>query len=140
GGNLFLTKLDAWDVRTPAGAVTDTNWHHVAVVCATNSATFYVDGMAKASLTYVGTFTFATPAVVGARPENFANSFLGQVDELSLYNRALTPSEIQDVYAQASTRRCPLPLRIITPLKTQSSPVGRDVTLFVQALGEGDLS
>src|ERR1041384_755425 len=48
---------------------------------------------------------FPHPAI-GARGDNFANSFLGRIDELSIYNRSLLASEIQSIYDAGGSGKC----------------------------------
>src|SRR5262249_43040873 len=55
---------------------------------------------------YGSTFVFASAAAVGARGDNLGNSFLGIVDETSIYNRALSASEIQAIYNAESAGKC----------------------------------
>jgi len=80
-------------------------WHHVAVVRAGTSFTFYVDGV-PAGTSPVGAGLVinggTTGAILGARyngtPSDrfeFAN---GMLDEISIYQRAVTASEIAAVY------------------------------------------
>ena len=56
-------------------------------------------------------FNFDTDIAIGARGDTLANSFLGSIDELSVYNRALSQSEIQGIYNAGSGSKCPAPCR-----------------------------
>ena len=88
-------------------------WHHAAVVRTGASLTFYLDGAAvgtvpvSAGLAITGG---STGAIIGARYNNnpsivfeFAN---GRLDEISIYKRALSASEIQSVHNAGSTGKC----------------------------------
>jgi len=106
-GAISLTKIDVDDVNDDtygAGAhVTDLNWHHVAVTKSGTVVSFYVDGVAyPAPSSYVSTFQFNTPAAIGVRGDlinaNNNDSFAGAIDELAIYNRALSAAEIQSIY------------------------------------------
>ena len=55
---------------------------------------------------YDATFTFATNAAVGARGDTFLNSFHGAVDELTIYDRALSPADIQAIAAAGAAAKC----------------------------------
>jgi hypothetical protein len=106
-GTISLTKIDVNDVNDGAqGArVTDLNWHHVAVTKSGATVSFYIDGVAFPSTNDPVTFQFTTPAAIGVRGDlinaNNGNndSFAGSIDELAIYDRALTPTEIQSIYA-----------------------------------------
>jgi hypothetical protein len=67
---------------------------------------FYVDGSGTTASAYSNTFNFTTVAAVGARGDTLGNSFLGTIDELSLYNRALSGSEIQSIFNAGSGGKC----------------------------------
>ena len=80
-------------------------WHHVAVTRSTTAFTFYFDGVAVGTRPVGAGFALnggSTGAIIGARYNGnpgdrfeFAN---GMLDEISLYNRAVTGSEIAAVY------------------------------------------
>jgi hypothetical protein len=104
-GRLLLTKVDFSDVISPTG-VTDTNWHHVAVTTTNGAVVFYVDGLGSPAGNYNVTYQFNTSVAIGGRADNVGqnnnDSFLGAVDELSVYGLALSAAEIQSIY-QAGT-------------------------------------
>ncbi len=117
-GGLFLTQVGIGSVTTTA-SVTDTNWHHVAVA-ATNSGTvvFYTDGVASpAAGSYNPVYQFTTEAAIGGRADNLNgnnnDSFLGAIDEMSVYNRALAEAEIAAIYNAGPGGKC-VPLAAIT--------------------------
>lgn len=96
-GKLFLTNVGNTGAISNL-TVTDTNWHHVAVTKFGNQVVFYVDGVSETQ-TYTTTFSFTTSAAIGARGDNnVLNAFYGAIDEVSIYNRALSASEIQSIY------------------------------------------
>ena len=108
-GSLFLTRVGI-DAVTIPNLITDTNWHHVALTKAGTNVVFYVDGVSyPAPSSYTSVFNFDTDVAIGARGDNLAGSFLGSIDELSVYNRALSQSEIQAIYNAGSTGKCPAP-------------------------------
>ena len=101
-----LTNIGASAVYSTA-TITDTNFHHVAVTKSGNQVTFYIDGVAGAPVTYNTTFSFTTNAAIGARGDSDArNAFFGSIDELSIYNRALTAAEIQAIVAAGTAGKC----------------------------------
>src|SRR5204863_7349330 len=89
-------------------SITDTNWHHVAVSKSVSSLVFYIDGASETALTYNVTFDFSTSLVIGAVNDTIDGSFLGLIDELSIYNRPLSENEIQSVYNAGGAGKCVL--------------------------------
>jgi hypothetical protein len=97
-GQLFLTKVGTDHVCSTA-AISDTNWHHVAVTKSGTTVVFYLDGTAGAPITYSSVFTFTTNLVVdGGLP--------GLTDEVEFFNRALSASEIQSIFNAGSSGKC----------------------------------
>ena len=96
------------DRTQSAASVTDTNFHHVAVTKSGSSVIFYLDGAASAVPAYNSTFEFSTMAAVGARGDTLQDSFLGVIDEMTIYNRALTPAEIASLAAVGAGGKCPV--------------------------------
>jgi hypothetical protein len=106
-GKLYLTKVGVNNV-TVNTSITDTNWHHVAVTKSGTTVVFYVDGLAyPAAGAYTSIFEFSSnAAAIGARGDSLLNSFHGAIDELSVYNRALTTNEIAAIYAARDLGKC----------------------------------
>jgi hypothetical protein len=105
-GRLLLTKLNVDLVSSTSVAVTDLGFHHVAVTKAGTVVTFSVDGVAETAPSYGSVFDFTTNAAIGARGDDFSASFLGVIDELSVYNRDLTSDEIQAIVAAGNAGKC----------------------------------
>ena len=105
-GNLIFSQEGNFDyVSGPS--ITDTNWHHVAVTKAGSTIVFYLDGVAYTTPPYDVTLTFTGgPPGIGFWGENHDNSFLGAMDELCFYNRALSTNEIQAIYNAGSEGKC----------------------------------
>jgi len=96
-GELGFNKLG--DVAAlPGPFINDTNFHHVALTKTGSEVVFYLDGQAYPMPTYTTTFTFTSAIGFGYRPDNQDNSFLGTLDEIAFFNRALTAAEIQAIY------------------------------------------
>ena len=140
-GNLFLTKVDIDNVTTSV-AITDTTFHHVAVTKSGTAAVFYIDGVSYPAPPYSTTYTFSSPAAIGARGDNLANSFYGTIDEVAVYGRALSAAEIQSIYAAGVSGKCPtnFPPFIITQPANQTATVGANVSIAVTAGGSTPLS
>ncbi|HEV2437589.1 MAG TPA: LamG-like jellyroll fold domain-containing protein, partial [Verrucomicrobiae bacterium] len=123
-------------------AITDTSWHHVAVTKVGSVIVFYLDGVAYVTPAYGATFTFTTSVGIGYRPDNGDNSFLGTIDEMSVYNRALTSNEIEAIYLAGSGGKCFTPTGpVIAGQPTnQTVVVGQTAVFTVTASGTGPLS
>lgn len=140
-GQLFLTKIDSGNVNS-VGTITDTQFHHVAVTKTNSTVVFYIDGVSNSSALYDPGFVFTTPAAIGGRGEYSWNSFLGQIDEIAVYGRALNPQEIQSIYAASSAGKCPgtyAPFIAGQP-NSKTANIGANVTFTVAAGGTAPLS
>jgi plastocyanin len=129
-GRLLLTQIGvsgAFSVRT----ITDTNYHHVAVTKQGSTVTFYIDGVADASISYNPTFTFTSGAAIGARGDgSVLNSFFGDIDELEIFNRALSASEIQAIFNAGALGKCkaPQPTAAVSRRTHGAGPLDLDLT------------
>ncbi len=87
--------------RTSLALLTEGNWHHVVGVGYGNGAIkIYVDGV-ESSLTTVEeiNYTSGTNLYIGNRQDNHAQTrFNGTIDEVKIWNRALTEEEIIEEY------------------------------------------
>jgi hypothetical protein len=118
-GNLIFQLCDSpnnFDNYRDTGAVlADNQWHFVAVTVnrfATNGGRFYIDGVATGtfdptghpgSLNNPNAFLVATTPVFGASP------WLGCIDEVEFFLRALAPGEVQGIFNAGPAGKCKLP-------------------------------
>ncbi len=87
-------------VKETAVTVTDGKWHHgVMVVTGGNTVALYFDGQNQTGSAVGGTVTSYTNAS-NIRVGNDYNSklFPGTIDDVRVYNRALSASEVQQLY------------------------------------------
>jgi len=83
------------------------NWHHVLGVCnqAGGLVVLYVDGVSNASGTITagsGLLSSPNPVSIGSRQSgttSYNNQFVGTIDEVAIYNYALTASQAQTHYS-----------------------------------------
>jgi len=118
---------------TASQAVTDTNWNHYA--CTLDSPTkqlaIYVNSDRVAMGTTTATLTGSLPAVVGSNILRNGAFFNGELDEVSIYNAALTYDQIEIMYKKyisdvsriSPTRtRTSSPTATSTPFPTDTAP------------------
>ena len=138
-GHPDFGQLDVGGIIVSAIAITDTNFHHFAVTKSGSAVVFYVDGVAYPAAAYNATFASASGAAIGARGDTLGNSFLGSIDEVSVYNRALAVTEIQSIYIAGSAGKCAEPYIIVQP-RSQVGYWGKSVMFTVTAGGSAPLS
>ncbi len=104
------------DARTPDNVINDTNWHYITIVSASaaNDTTIYVDGVAKTPTTYTSSFSALSSGdssetlFVGATHYGTPQLPLsGSLDDVRIYNRALSVSEIGQLYRAGGARLKP---------------------------------
>jgi hypothetical protein len=93
-------------ISTGTTMIADGNWHYIVDVRngQTNENIIYVDGLPESteSFTYDSSFAaeLSTPIDVGYLKRNFPDEpgyhFLGSMDEVAIYNRALISEEVSD--------------------------------------------
>jgi hypothetical protein len=91
-------------------------WKHVAGVFNGSSIKIYVNGVLEGSSPIGGTIASDTrPLTIGAgnndlytdfNPSAFANQWHGAIDEVEIFNRALSASEIQAIFTAGSAGKC----------------------------------
>ena len=120
--------------------VKDGQWHHVAGVYNGTNIYLYVDGTLDVSTPASGNIVQNSyPMTIGCNgqgvygyPGYFYN---GSIDEVSLYHRALSASEIQAIYATGSGGKCPLPPTILAQPTNQTVMAGATVIFSVKVNG-----
>ena len=86
--------------------VTYGNWYHVAIVYTNNQdVDFYVNGNAEGSIQFSDTSSIASgsPTRIGVYSGTLGNYFNGSIDEVGIWNTALTSTQIQSIYNATST-------------------------------------
>ena len=89
--------------------VTDSRFHHYAYVRSGNTHNLFMDGTVVANDSFIGVpgDTSGLPLAIGAvrrdpNPPGFAFEFGGVIDEVELFDRALSAEEIRAIYAAGS--------------------------------------
>ena len=140
-GRPFLSKIGSSEVAM-SGTITDLSFHHLAVTKSGSTIVFYLDGVAYPAAGYNPGFTFSTEVAIGARGDNLDNSFLGSIDEMAVYNRALLALEVQLIYGAGSSGKCawPTPPAIVSQPVNQTTTTGDATAFGVIAAGTAPLS
>jgi hypothetical protein len=103
--SLYLNGVSGGWLYGTSDLVTDGKWHHVAATYDGATIALYVDGRLENSFARSGTVPAGTsPIAIGARPG--VNYFAGLMDEIAIYNRALTATEIKATSDAAPSGRC----------------------------------
>lgn len=91
-----------------SGVVADGNWHHIVASRkrSTGEIKLYVDGAQTATGTGGTQSLTAAARIVLGRIQVNNNPFQGKLDEVSIYNRVLSLSEIQAIYSAGAIGKC----------------------------------
>ena len=97
-----------WAISTSVArvnnAITLNTWQHVSVTFSGTACTFYKNGYSIGTVTgLVAAVSGTENAVVGNNLSN-VNYFDGKIDNLIIYSRALTASEISRIYTSTKSR------------------------------------
>lgn len=104
GGTFFAQAGSQAVISYPSTSANGT-WHHVAYSYdeVNTTQTLYVDGQAVASSSVSGPLSVGASLFLGTEPGGpLTGSFNGLIDEPSLYDRALSPAEIEAIYQSDS--------------------------------------
>lgn len=97
----------AQELTTTGANITPNQWHHVAVTYESGSQSIYVDGQRRASAAQTGALTTnADPFQVGQDQDYPGRFFAGRIDEVRVYDAAISQAQVQDLMIQ--THPCPL--------------------------------
>ncbi len=121
----------------------DGNWHHLVGVCdQPNGAVYlYLDGVLTATSSVpVGAAVLAAtmPMTIGARAAGGSSAkpdlqFIGTIDEVALYNYALTATQVASHYSAAASQQAK-PIIFLQP-QSQTNALGSTATFTVTATG-----
>ena len=136
GGQLCFTLADTapttWIATSAAGTIPSGVWTHVAVTIDRASATggrLYVNG--ATALTFdptvvPGSLSNDMSMLIGS-DHHGASYFLGGVDELEVFRRALTPDEIATLYSAGGVGKCKQYCQVAQPVNFCAGATSRVV-------------
>lgn len=91
------------------GPNVDSGWHHYAITYSNALATLYVDGVAAGTLaTGAPVSSRPIPTAIGANSVGTGN-FDGLIDEVAIFQRVLTASQVHAIYDAGNAGMCPPP-------------------------------
>ena len=145
--NLVDTNDTSHTIASAGGLVSTDSFQHVALTFSrTNgSAVLYLNGASVAQAT-LGSFVPKTDAdfYLGTRIAGGAQNhfWAGLMDEMTLYDRALSATEIRAIFNAGSAGKCVTAVApsITSEPVSQTAPVGSNVTFEVTATGTPPLS
>lgn len=133
GGSLQFQTSSASGINSSPFAPIIGNYYHLAVTHTGGIYTFYVNGVP------MGTVANSTSVPVAQASLSLGQSgghgyLNGQLDEIAIYNRALSPSEVLDIYTAGTAGKCESAAApvITTHPADQTVTAGADVTLSAQ--------
>lgn len=115
GGDNMLLQLRSTDniafevntggtVRTDANAdIADTGWHHYVGVYTGNRVLLYVDGVLQTNQPAQSGAVIASTNPLTIGTYDSGRNWAGVIDEVRIYNRALSATDIQDLYNLTTT-------------------------------------
>ena len=96
-----------WNGSTRISSTTtvdDNRWHHLSVIKSGTTATMYIDGVAEGSASVIdpisSTSTYYSIGVVWANKNTISTSFDGDIDELRIWDTALTVNQLRYIMNQ----------------------------------------
>lgn len=135
-------------IASSTGVLTNGGFQHVALTYDkfSGSARLFLNGVIVAQ-SLLGTFIPKTSGdvYIGYRPNFIPNGpyfFIGVIDEVSIYSRALTNSEVQAIYAAGVSGKCSTPMApsIFSQPADFAITQGQNASFFVDATGSSPLT
>jgi hypothetical protein len=105
-GGGYNTVAPHFDMQQSAPLSTS-SWRHIVCVRDSNHARLYVDGilvdsMGKSTVVYPSYGSGTVKAFIGIR-NNLSSPFNGKIDDVIIYNRALSKQEVDQLFTDKST-------------------------------------
>lgn len=101
-----LSANNAYLYYSSSTLATNSGWHHVVVIDDGTTIAFYIDG-ALDSQSNVGSplIGFSDAVLTIGHSDNGSDFFNGSIAEVRVYNRALSDSEVQQLYMSNSAQQ-----------------------------------
>ena len=149
-GSFFSTISDtvggAHNIASPANVLSTNSWNHVALTYdrASGMAALYLNGSAV-TVQNLGSFTPLTSYdfYLGYSPQDPSFGlyyYTGLMDEMSLYNVALSSNQIAAIYNAGSAGKCAVAPVIVSAPQNETVLAGGTASFSVNATGSQPLS
>jgi Ca2+-binding RTX toxin-like protein len=127
GSQLFFSQ---WGGGLSGPSLQTGQWYHIAVTNVGNNITLYANGSAVASRSLTLNTASGTQFVIGRIPGGLGNArrLDGEVDEVSVYNRALSAAEIQSIYLAGANGKQKPYMIVDQSLPSEGDSVAHDPT------------
>ena len=124
GGGANGCEIGASTLVQSATVATTGVWYHVTAVKTSSTISIYVNGV-KETTTSLGSFTDTHAASLKIGASAGEGAYLnGLVDEVEVFNRALSDAEIATIYNASALGKCRAPMPAITSLSPPSQAAG----------------
>jgi hypothetical protein len=110
------------------GVLTPDTWHHIVGTFSGSQANLYIDNVLDNSATNSPSVTPTQDILTIGANNNGSEYFTGSIDEVRIYNRALTPAEITTLFNQGA------PLVIPSGLALSNNSIDENTTGLVGTL------
>lgn len=100
GDNGIRVWFSGTEIWANYPSLANNNWHHIAITYDKSSLILYIDGINKAETSYSSDIQTNGDVDLGRHSLGGGENFNGRLDELAVYNRALSSSEIQNLYTK----------------------------------------
>lgn len=107
-GHLYISHVGVANYYSST-SLRDTNWHHVAVTREGGNLRFYLDSILVSTVPCSVVFDLKGPYAIGGLGTPFdgvSYGFLGGIDELAVYGRALSQPELAGIFLAGATGKC----------------------------------
>jgi PKD repeat protein len=135
---------------TTTGTYREGNWHHMVASQGWDGMKLYVDGQLVGSLPdntsqdYLGFWRVGGDNLASWPNRPLTDYFSGQIDEVAIYDRVLTPQEVNDHYSKGTGAPAPTAAFTATPSglnvsvdgSTSTAPPGRTITSYSWNFGD----
>ena len=145
GGDFFVFGVSSSsgqgvDANSPAMIATNV-WYHIAGVRGPNYIQLYVNGQLVSQVAVTFAQDYGTePLIFGSSGESYWDGKLsGLLDEVSLYNTALTSNQIAAIYAAGSAGKCKAPQPPSVTVSPSNESVALNGTAIFTANASGTL-
>ncbi|MEI6260971.1 MAG: LamG domain-containing protein [Deltaproteobacteria bacterium] len=134
----YLQNWDSGDnyyVATTS-TVSDMNaWNHVAVTYDGSNVKFYFNGMLVTTSQYRHTIRqFTTALVQIGYSDSGTDRYNGSIDDIRIYNRTLSDSEVQQLYSGASPSVIVKPYTFTSGTPAKAAEVNADLDILYQQI------